>query len=126
MYYLGIDHQKRYSQVAVMDEKGKVHINGKIAHEKLAFSLLKEYLRESCKAAVEAGHNSGIMYDLLEQLDIEVTVAHLLKTRVIADAKIMSDSIDARALAHLLRVNLTPSVHVPPRKVERTEESSAP
>ena len=34
MYYLGIDHHKRYSRVAVMDEKGEVRMNGKIANEK--------------------------------------------------------------------------------------------
>ena len=31
MYYLGIDHHKKFSQVAVMDEKGEIHMNGKIA-----------------------------------------------------------------------------------------------
>lgn len=75
MYYLGIDHHKRFSQVAVMDEKGEVHMNGKIANEKRDFTLLKKYLREPCKAVIEAGRNWGMMYDLLEELDIERVVA---------------------------------------------------
>ena len=117
MYYLGIDHHKRYSQVAVMDEKGTVRTNGKIANEKKAFALLKEYYKEPCRAVIEAGRNWGMMYDLLEGLDIKTVVGHPLKIRAIADAKIKSDSIDAKTLAHLLRADLIPQVHVPSKEV---------
>ena len=117
MYYLGIDHHKRYSQVAVMDEKGTVRSNGKIANEKKAFALLKEYYKEPCRAVIEAGRNWGMMYDLLEELDIKTVVGHPLKIRAIADAKIKSDSIDAKTLAHLLRADLIPQVHVPSKEV---------
>jgi len=117
MYYLGIDHHKRYSQVAVVDEKGTVRANGKITNEKKAFTLLKEYYKEPCRAVIEAGRNWGMMYDLLEELDIKTVVAHPLKTRAIADAKIKSDSIDAKTLAHLLRADLIPEVHVPSKEV---------
>ncbi len=54
-----------------------------------------------------------MLYDLLGELDIK-TVGHPLKIRAIADAKIKSDSIDAKTLAHLLRVELIPKVHVHP------------
>jgi len=117
MYYLGIDHHKRYSQVAVVDEKGTVRTNGKIANEKKAFALLKEYYKEPCRAVIEAGRNWGMMYDLLEGLDIKTVVGHPLKIRAIADAKIKSDSIDAKTLAHLLRADLIPQVHVPSKEV---------
>jgi len=117
MYYLGIDHHKKYSQVAVVDEKGKVRSNGKIANEKKAFILLKEYYKEPCRAVIEAGRNWGMMYDLLEELDIRTVVGHPLKIRAIADAKIKSDSIDAKTLAHLLRADLIPQVHVPSKEI---------
>ncbi len=117
MYYPGIDHHNRYSQVAVVDEKGAVRSNGKIAKEKKAFALLKEYYKEPCRAVIEAGRNWGIIYDLLEELDIKTVVAHPLKIRAIADAKIKSDSIDAKTLAHLLRADLIPQVHVPSKEV---------
>jgi len=117
MYYLGIDHHKKYSQVAVVDKKGTVRANGKIANEKKAFALLKEYYKEPCRAVIEAGRNWGMMYDLLEELDIKTVVGHPLKIRAIADAKIKSDSIDAKTLAHLLRADLIPQVHVPPKEI---------
>jgi len=40
-----------------------------------------------------------------------------LKIRAIADAKIKSDSIDAKTLAHLLRADLIPQVHVPSKEI---------
>ena len=58
-----------------------------------------------------------MMYDLLEELGIKTVVAHPLKIRAIADAKIKSNSIDAKTLAHLLRADLIPEVHVPPKEV---------
>lgn len=57
------------------------------------------------------------MYDLLEKLGIDVTVAHPLKVGAIANAKIKFDSIDAPTLAHLLRASLIPEVHVPPKEI---------
>jgi len=117
MYYLGIDHHKKYSQVAVMDEKGEVCTRRKIANEKKAFALLVGYYEEPYRAVIEAGRNWGMMYDLLEELDIKTVVGHPLKTRAIADAKIKSDSIDAKTLAHLLRADLIPEVHVPSKEV---------
>ena len=117
MYYLGIDHHKRYSQVAVVDEKGKVRINSSVVNQKASFESLKRILKGPCKAVIEAGRKWGMMYDLLEELDIEVTVAHPLKTRAIAEAKIKLDSIDACTLAHLLRADLIPPVHVPAKEI---------
>jgi len=63
MYYFGIDHHKRYSQVAVVDEKGTVRTNGKIANEKKAFTLLREYYKEPYRAVIEAGRNWVEMVD---------------------------------------------------------------
>lgn len=72
---------------------------------------------EPLRAAIEAGHNWVMMYDLLEEVGIDTEVAHPLKVKAIADAKIKHDSIDAKTLAHLLRANLIPQVHVPPKDV---------
>jgi len=54
-----IDSHKRFSQVVVMDEKGKVHINRKIAKEKVSFEILRSRLNsnEPLRAVIEAGRN---------------------------------------------------------------------
>jgi transposase len=53
------------------------------------------------------------MYDMLEEAFDEVKLAHPLKTKAIASARIKTDKIDARILAHLLRSDLIPEAYVP-------------
>ena len=52
------------------------------------------------------------MYDWLEEIVDEVYLAHPLKVKAIAEAKIKTDRIDARVLAHLLRCDLLPEAYV--------------
>jgi transposase len=62
---------------------------------------------------LEAGRNWPVMYGWLEELVDEVTLAHPAKVRVIAEAKVKTDRIDSRMLAHLLRADLIPRAYVP-------------
>src|SRR5689334_16731783 len=52
------------------------------------------------------------MHDWLEELVDEVHLAHPLKVKAIAEAKIKTDKIDAKVLAHLLRTDLLPEAYV--------------
>jgi hypothetical protein len=68
----------------------------------------------------EACWNGGWLHDLLGEIAHaqDVTLANPFKTRLIADAQIKTDGLDAEALATLLRGNLVAAVHahpVPPR-----------
>ena len=54
-------------------------------------------------AVLEATCNRTVMHDWPEQLADDVTLAHPLKVKAIAEAKIKTDKIDATTLAHLLR-----------------------
>ena len=49
MYYLGIDHHKRFSHVAVIEERGKIHINCRMVNKKSSFDSLKKRLDEPLK-----------------------------------------------------------------------------
>jgi transposase len=62
---------------------------------------------------MEATRNWTVMYDLLEELVGEVHLAHPLKVKAIAEARIKTDKIDSEVLAHLLRCDLLPEAHVP-------------
>jgi len=57
----------------------------------------------------------------LEELTVDVTLAHPLKVRAIAEAKIKTDKIDSTILAHLLRCDLVPSAHVSSPKARITK-----
>ena len=52
---------------------------------------------------MEATRNGMIIYDWLDDICDEVVLAHPLKVKAIADAKIKTDKIDATVLAHLPR-----------------------
>jgi len=75
MDYMGIDHHKQYSHITLMDEKGKKLIAGKAANFR---TELESFLdgRRKVKAVIEAGRSSYTIVDLLDELDIDVTIAH--------------------------------------------------
>src|SRR5437016_4988019 len=120
MNYIGIDIHKRYCVCATQDEQGRklggARINGCSA---AAFAQYLATLQGPCQVAIEACWNWGKVYDLLETLPQiqETVVANPLKTRLIGEAQIKTDKIDADALATLLRGNFIARVHVPPRAV---------
>lgn len=122
MLTLGIDCHKKYSQVAVLNAKGKFVMNVKMPNNKEQFEQLFNELNEPCQAVIEAGYTWGTMYDLLTELGVDVTVAHALKVKAIASSKIKTDTIDARTLAELLRAELIPEVHVPVKEVRQQKD----
>jgi transposase len=113
MHYVGVDYHKKSSYVTVMDERGKVVKEGQIANTQEALAALLDGTAQGASAVLEAGRNWPVMYDWLEELVEEVTLAHPAKVRVIAEAKVKTDRIDSRMLAHLLRADLIPAAYVP-------------
>jgi transposase len=116
MQYIGVDHHKRFSYVAMMDESGVIVKEGRIGNSR---ESLKEFLNGSTgsrKAILEAGRNWTVMHDWLEEEVDEVKLAHPRKVKAIAEAKIKTDKIDAKILAHLLRADLVPQAYVPKKE----------
>jgi transposase len=112
-YYVGVDNHKKFSYLSVMDEKGIVVKEGRVVNTKEAVNrfLGKEYTKDT-SAVLEAGRNWTVMYDWLEEELDEVKLAHPMKVKAIAEAKIKTDKIDAKILAHLLRSDLIPEAYV--------------
>lgn len=116
MLYTGIDYHKRYSVVSTMDATGARVSEARIEeNEPAAFAAYVKRLPEPSRVVVEACWNWGWLYDELGEIDAvaDVVLAHPFKTRLIADAQIKTDRLDARALATLLRGNLVATVHAP-------------
>lgn len=122
MITLGIDCHKKYSQVAVLNAQGKFLMDAKFSNNKEQFAQLLDNFDEPCQAVIETGYTWGIMYDLLNDMGVDVTVAHALKVKAIASAKIKTDKIDARVLAELLRANLIPEVYVPSKNIRHQKD----
>jgi len=119
MLSLAVDYHKKYSQVEVVNERGKPLFQRRLPNEKAVFKRLLEELDQPCQGVVEASRTWGVMYDMLEDLGVDMKLAHPLKVRAIAEAKIKNDKIDASTLAQLLRADLIPEVYVPSREIRQ-------
>jgi transposase len=75
------------------------------------------HLTPSDALVLEATSNAWLLYDQLQPLVGSVTVAHPLAVKLIAAARVKTDSRDTIKLAHLLEALLVPAVWVPPMHV---------
>ena len=120
MHYIGVDYHKKYSYVVVKDKEGKVERRGPVNNTKEEFrQLLQPY--HSGKAVLEATRNWGLVYDWLEEILDDVALAHPLKVRAIAEARIKTDKISADILCDLLRSNLLPEAYVPDKETREAK-----
>lgn len=110
MFFAGIDYSKRFCVTTVVDSKGRVIRKGRLPNRRTAFEEFFQGFKQ-VKAVIEAGRNYHVAAELLEGLVIEMQLAHPLKVRAIAEAKIKTDSIDSETLAQLLRADLIPQAY---------------
>jgi transposase len=57
------------------------------------------------------------LYEAIDNKNIKVVLANPMKTKAIASAKVKTDKVDARILAHLLRADLVAESYVPPKQI---------
>lgn len=115
MKYVGIDMHLKTCEATVMDGKGKITGHAKFAtSEKDIRSFLSSM--KTAKVAIESSGFIFPWYDLMREMGHEVKVAHPLKTKLIAEAKIKTDRIDSEVLANLLRTDFLPCSYVPDKE----------
>jgi len=122
MWYVGVDQHKRFSQVAVMDERGKVMDERRLYHDDPG--KLRNYFRRwgDGIAVLEATRNWDWLYDLLEGQFKAVKMSNPGRTRIIAEARVKTDKVDARVLAHLVRTGFLPEAYTPPSDIRDARE----
>ncbi len=120
--YVGVDYHKRYSMITQMDEKGNIVDQLRLSNDPSSLTGFVDRLPEGSKIALEATGNWYYFYELLEEKSPEIYLAHPLKTRAIAEARIKTDKIDSTILAHLLRADLLPTSYIPPRSIRDIRE----
>jgi len=125
MFHVGMDYHKKYSIASAVDDQGgrvaECRFEGNTAD---GFRRFFENLGGPARVVIEACWNWGRLYDMIESIASvqEVVLAHPYKTRVIAEAQIKTDKIDARILAQLLRANLIPRAHIPDRQTRQKKD----
>lgn len=110
MNYMGIDHHRQYSHITLLDEKGEKLKYGRVGNLRGELDNFLSGIKE-VKAVVEAGRSSYTMVDILDDMGIDVIIAHPKEVKAIAKAKIKTDKRDSYILAHLLRTDFIPEVY---------------
>ena len=126
MKYVGIDVHKKMCQAAVLDEDGTLldeqrFPNSSKGIEEFAEKLYK--FQDTVKAVVESTGNLWIqIHDRLEEHGFDVALSNPSKTRLIAEAKVKTDKVDARTLAALLRADMLLTCYVPGEELRSRRE----
>src|SRR5215210_2603434 len=121
--WVGIDVHRRRSQIAIVDEHGELTESRRIANDRDRFlELLGDSAGGETHVALEATYGWEWLAELLEEAGYDLHFAHPLRTRAIAAARVKTDAIDARTLAHLLRAGLLPEAYVAPRELRDLRE----
>jgi transposase len=122
-YYIAVDIGKRKCVVCITDKDGSIVEETKYDNtlqdaEKFASNLDKKYDNKRCHAVCESTANMWLKtYEAFEKNGIDVKLANPLKTKAIAEAKIKTDKLDARILAHLLRSDLIAESYIAPDNI---------
>jgi transposase len=122
MKYIGLDCHKQFDHATMIDtETGEIRAK-RLTHTKEDF---RGFIGDkvSSRMVMESCWNWCKTYELVKDLMEEVILAHPLKVKAIASAKIKTDAIDSRTLAELLMADLVPQAHL--RKAENRVKQRA-
>ena len=111
--YAGLDVHQEFTVGTLVDELGNAVRELKVPTSPKGYEQLFFGMGSNVTAVFEAGRNWWYIASLLKPY-CSFKMAHPLKVRAIASARIKTDEIDSRILAHLLRTNLIPESYMPP------------
>jgi transposase len=117
MHSVGIDLHRSRSRVAVLDDRGEVLLSRRIVNDPQTFLELLGEIDGECRVALEATYGWEWLADVLQDAGYELHLAHPLRTKAIASARVKTDAVDAKTLAHLLRADLLPEAYIAPREL---------
>jgi transposase len=121
--WVGIDLHRKRSHVAVIDEQGELTLSRRIVNDRDTFlELLGDPQDGDTHVALEATYGWEWLAELLEEAGYDLHLAHPLRTRAIAAARVKTDAIDAKTLAHLLRTGFLPEAYIAPRDLRDLRE----
>ena len=112
--YAGLDVHSAKTYATVLGEKGDLVGEGEFPTNRKGFeTFFKEFKKQDLKSVFEASGICNYVAKLLREQNISFIIAHPTKVKAIAHARIKTDKIDSRILAHLLRTNMVPESYLP-------------
>jgi transposase len=112
MLYIGLDVHKEFCQACVIDERGRALSNERFPSTHESLDVFLAGIKDA-KFVLESTGMWEFIYEGIEKRGFEVQLAHPLKVRAIAEARVKTDKVDAETLAQLLRANLIPRSWIP-------------
>jgi len=123
MISVGIDVHKKRCQACLKDEKGHLIEELSFPRDQEGINGFRVLLQShgETKVVLESTGNLWIpIYDsLIENPANKVILANPRKTKLIAEAKIKNDKLDARVLADLVRADLVAASYVPEEPIRQ-------
>jgi transposase len=121
MVHVGVDLDKRSSQIAVLTEDGEI-AQQRLPNDPARLGKFFAQLPAQPRVAIEASGTWWWLVDLLEQLGHRPILSNPKQTKAIAAARLKNDRVDAERLALLLRGDLLPTVWIPPASLREARE----
>jgi transposase len=118
--HMGVDLQKRMSQIAVRNGDGEL-TQHRLANNPVTVAEFFAKLPPA-RVAIEASGTWWWLVDLLEDLGHQPVLSHPKQTKAIAAARLKNDRVDAERLLLLLRADLLPTVWIAPRDIREARE----
>jgi len=115
---IGLDLSKHTAEVAVLWPGAEAPQRWRFPAEPAAIRAFARQLGPEDRVALESCTNAFAFHRLLSQHSGSVVVSNPLKTRIIAEAKVKTDKIDAEVLARLLAADFLPAVWVPDSRTD--------
>lgn len=116
--YVGMDIHKNFIQAAALDEKGNIIKEQKF---KSTEHSIKQFVNsldaQQIHAAIEATCTWYHIYETLNSLNVDTTLVNVRRTKVIAESKIKTDTLDAKNIAHCLRTGFIATAYIPPKHI---------
>ena len=122
MNIIAIDAHKRYSQICVQDENGKIICEKRINHKKGNIKLFLSEWDNGSPVAVETVGNYYWIVDEIEQAQMVLKLVHAHKAKLMLGSVNKTDKLDARGLNRLQRTGTLPEVWIPDGKTRDHRE----
>jgi transposase len=120
--YIGMDLHKKTSTFVIKEKFGRVLEKKKLNTDRKEITdFLSPY--HGAELVVEPVSQWYVYADLIQNLGISVHLAHPMRVKAIAFAKVKTDSIDAGVLCDLLRSDLLPEAYFSPKEVRSWKET---
>lgn len=121
--FAGLDMHTESITGTIKDEKGNpVRVEKVETNKAGAKKLFARLQKKNITAVFEASRNWPRYAELIQPYCTKVVMAHPLKVRAIASARIKTDVIDSNTLSDLLRANLIPESFMPPLDIVELRE----